>query len=544
MDDNKEKIEGVEEGIDNIEDTENAGGVEDIEEEEFVDSILEQKGEDLFKSEILYRHFAFTDFSRTESSLLFKPNPNIECYEVVEKDLFFRSNFIWIKDENNKNIKLKTHFRKKLRKYQNENATKIGVSFRTMEDGSIKKIKKSLDDSSKVCKLTIERNEYLAIPFEKFTTFTNDPNEPSFSYMDIVGIANKKGAFPQDWFWFEEQMDGFLVDVFRAYIYSLFVAKNTGRQLLVLLGEGETGKSMIINAISQMFQKADTNLVQAIDLSQSKNPHFSSGLLKARLLLLNDSNNPQIHTYNIVKNITGGDIIPVNIKNGPQFSTKLNSKILATTNVKLNINLNSKEEVSRLILINLEKSTNIDMLKQYYEFDESTGQLVTDLKGNYISKGNKLKKQQDFIDQLPWYLTLCKKAYEDLCEGDGDIKMSVDYINSLYSNSSEPFDDHDNVIEEYFIYDKGGFVSYKTLEIILMKYNEDNNTKEDIKTFKNKLSLSTKIKKNKGYDKNLSGLEKVQQRGFKGLRLKEGLYILVDTNEVKVKKEKAIRNEE
>lgn len=250
-------------------------------------------------------------------------------------------------------IPLKTYFRDELKKAQLQGLTKIGVVLVTnSETGITTKTYKSLDDVSPICKKKILNNEYLYIDSDRITSFTNDPKEPSYAYMGLSNLI-RKDVYPQDWFWFEEQISPDLVDMFRAYIYSLFVAENTSRQMLVLYGPGQTGKSTIMNALSLFFDRNNksSDLVVPASPSSFGTEFFTSTLLGKRVMRLDDSDNPQIHTYTLVKKITGGDAIPINIKFGPMFRKTLNLKIIASLNCKLNLDITKKEEFSRVILI-------------------------------------------------------------------------------------------------------------------------------------------------------------------------------------------------
>jgi hypothetical protein len=141
---------------------------------------------------------------------------------------------------------------------------------------------------------------------------------------------------------------------FRAWVYSVFVGDNYGRQALILHGTGETGKSAVGNAIYNRLELVNPSIVTTLEEEDHMDKFSAASYVHKRLVLSADNIDRGIVRNKIFKNLTGKDKVTVREMGKDKTSAQSYAKVLITTNLSPFIDADRPEEVSRCMLITLD----------------------------------------------------------------------------------------------------------------------------------------------------------------------------------------------
>lgn len=282
------------------------------------------------------------------------------------------------------------------------------------------------------------------------STISNDPEEPTFKYVDLDAIVEHGDTPAWDELCLRYTEDE--AKVLYAYIYSIFVAKNRSRQLLYIhdpLGYG--GKSVTLNAIVSEIGDDQVGVLQKDSLS---NQFGLAKIWNKHLVLIPDNKNPNLIRSEKMHMALGGDQAEIEYKGANSFFARLHMKVIACGNTALDIDTAATHERSRVIVIR-PKLTD-DVLKKIAKCDKN-GDLVYDQFGRV-----KLKGDPDFEQRLKSefrkMLGKAKKCYEELCPTDGDLILPDSVIQNIEECNDDTFDTMDKFIESTLEFDPESYV--------------------------------------------------------------------------------------
>lgn len=201
---------------------------------------------------------------------------------------------------------------------------------------------------------------------DNIRTLGNDREDWSLAYYDLDcgSVTNPTPA----WDNFLSQMEHDDVrNCFRAWVYSVFKADNFGRQLLWLYGTGETGKSVVANVIYNRLMKINATIVTSLESKDNMDKFSMATYLSKRLVLGADYTDRAIVRHQLVKNITGKDVVNSREMNKAKEAYEVYAKILITSNAKPFLDVNKTEEISRVILICLITDLCTKAKKNWFE---------------------------------------------------------------------------------------------------------------------------------------------------------------------------------
>ena len=264
-------------------------------------------------------------------------------------------------------------------------------------------------------------------------TITNDPKRASFNFIDIDAVTSIRGEHPA-WDIFLKRMSVDEAEVFKAFVYSVFDAENRGRQALYLYDGGYSGKSCALNAFMEIL---GFGLCAAVQKESLNNQFGFSKVWDKRLVIYPDNKNTLLIKSERFHQLLGGDVVDVEYKNRASFSAKLNCRVIAAGNKPLSIDVNSRNELTRVIPICINLSDDMMREQKIVQLDEN-GNIVRDPFGNPKVIGDS-KFPKDMKDQLLAFLHDCKPAYERLCPNRSDIILP----DSIYA-TLQTFDDESN----------------------------------------------------------------------------------------------------
>lgn len=224
---------------------------------------------------------------------------------------------------------------------------------------------------------------------------SNDPSIPNFAYYNLEHIQALPIRPTPTWDEFTSQFDHpEKIELFQAWLYSIFDASNTGRQWMWIQGNGLEGKSQMYMAILRYMDKQfgkGRAYFAATNSSHDSNRFFFAQAEGKRLCVFGDTREiGLLRNENFLK-LSGHDTAVVEAKHKAAYSVRLYSKLLLVSNVFPQVNFASRAEVSRIIMMRLIPSVVNNMVRH-----------------DAINFGNKL------LSEIEYYLRKCKISYDKL----------------------------------------------------------------------------------------------------------------------------------
>lgn len=252
-----------------------------------------------------------------------------------------------------------------------------------------------------------------------------DQDEWSFKRLDFIPIEGDYEA----WWEFLSRLS--CKEDFMAFIWSIFEPKNTSRQFLWLSDlHGEGGKSTVISVLAEIFGDSFEALNNTNTGQSAK--WLMGQLYGKRLTAWPDCKNPQFCMSEIVRNITSGDWVTVEMKGQPLFSTKMYMKLIVGSNYEPSIT-GGGADTSRLIHLKLEQG--------------------------------KIKDDPTWADrlraELPYFLHACRKVYGAKCLHHGKISLSESTKEHVEDASGTTESKYEEIAESRIIFGEGLTASVK-----------------------------------------------------------------------------------
>lgn len=270
---------------------------------------------------------------------------------------------------------------------------------------------------------------------------SNNPNTPAFHYIDLKTI-HKEGPTPT----WDEFSERFSPDDFRAlqaFIWSIFKAKNKGRQLLYIYDpDGFSGKSVLMSVLARFLGPDISASIQ----KDSLNNQFSlAKIWDKRLVTIDDNKNRNLIRSEKMHMILGGGWADIEMKGRNSFHAKLFTKMIAGGNVPLAIDPYAVHERTRLIMI--KTVMNDEILKRFCQLDEN-GELVLK-NGKPVMLGDP-SFEENLYDEFPYFLSKCRAAYKELCPTDANIILTEEQVDNLFNLADDNDYVFDKIVEDGF----------------------------------------------------------------------------------------------
>lgn len=331
---------------------------------------------------------------------------------------------------------------KKLRAWYTTKTTDVGDKTIT------ETIANSFDYDGDYVDLVAENLEYLwelrSLYVKMPAIYTNDNKEPCFRFFDLEKAKGVEGD-TSAWNEFTARLTGGEDEVFKAFVWSIFDAKNRGRQCLYILDRGYSGKSAIINAISDAI---GVELHAALSKDSLANQFAYSKVWDKRFVTIGDNKNKNLIRSQAMHSMLGGDIVDVEHKGKDPFPARLMCKVLVASNVPLQIDVEARNEYSRVLAIAPDDSeeTLISYGLVYMNEDGTPKRLEN---GKLCMIGDPTWEGR-LKEQFHAFLSSCYPAYLKLCPRGMDIVMPEKTSELIAS-----FDDDraillDEILETYF----------------------------------------------------------------------------------------------
>lgn len=273
--------------------------------------------------------------------------------------------------------------------------------------------------------------------------YSNDYDEPALYHIDLEKILDTENPHPT-WDKYLRRFTEDEVKVIEAFVWSIFKADNTGRQMLYFYDpDGFSGKSVFEKAIASGLGEG---LVAALQKDSLNNQFSMSKIWNKRLVVIDDNKNPNLVRSEKMHMVLGSGLADVEGKGKNSFMYKLQCKVIASGNCRLNIDPSANHERTRVIVV--EPKLTDDMLKEFAVCDEY-GNVIRNRFGRVQLIGD-ATFEQNLIKEFGSFLVECKSAYEKLCPKNSSIILAPSMEEAIESLSDDVFDIIDDIIEDKF----------------------------------------------------------------------------------------------
>lgn len=192
--------------------------------------------------------------------------------------------------------------------------------------------------------------------------------------------------------------------IFRAWVYSIFVAKDKGRQMLWVEGEGHTGKSTIASVIGEILAEYNPLLFNSLEVQPLEKINLVNFDL-CRFAVLSNQLDSNLMTRKEIMVLTGNDYIQIKKLYHDPENKKLLVKIMINSNIAPNYNDKIAHEATRMIHLKMDESL-IEKSRKTWNMDTQTH--------------NKLLKKE-----FPEFMKKASIDYLQLMQPNGLIKTKL-----------------------------------------------------------------------------------------------------------------------
>lgn len=149
-------------------------------------------------------------------------------------------------------------------------------------------------------------------------------------------------------------------DLLQEYVgYCLYRGGYPFAKALMLLGDGQNGKTTFINTVEKLLG-SDENVMNA-DLSELAGGRFSAYRLEGKLANINaDIENDEIENISMFKSLTGGDSVQVEQKYGDPYDHRNSAKMIFASNHIPKVDTNEHAFYRRWLLVTFPHTFTLD----------------------------------------------------------------------------------------------------------------------------------------------------------------------------------------
>lgn len=289
------------------------------------------------------------------------------------------------------------------------------------------------------------RHPDMCVPMPKL--YSNDPDEPALLHLDLDTLI-KPGECPSWDFYFSSRYTPEEAKVVRVFIFCVIYAKNKTRQMLYILDvDGFSGKSLIINVITRVLGK---KYVQAAQKDTFNNQFSLAKVWDKILVSISDNKNPQLLRSEKLHMMTGGDQAEIERKGKDSFTARLQMKVIASGNTRLEIDPDATHERTRLIVV--KPHPNEEVLKQIALLDKD-GNVVYSRSGRPQLLGDP-SFEDKLYNEFGAMLAKAREEYKELCPTDGNIILPESMEDEIDNCSADYLDIVNSEIDKYVTFGK------------------------------------------------------------------------------------------
>lgn len=334
------------------------------------------------------------------------------------------------------------------------------------------RIKEAGTGAFKSKKQVIETILSILGPMEKYSLpevvpVSNSLSKPNFSYLDVTEYDNLPDLPTPAWDEFTELFDSEeKAELFRAWLCSIFMESNQGRQWLWLQGIGNDGKGSIAQAIQAYMDEkfGKGKLYHSAAAESHKSQFFFSSVYNKRLVVFGDNRERGLFKVESYLMISGGDHCPVQYKFAAPFSARIYAKLFVISNFDPYINFTMTAETSRAIVLKLDPAK---------------------CKAAKANRKEEATYKERLISEFPHYMKRCRQSYfKCLKPGAHDFIVPDSIMNEMKATCAT---DDFNVVQYYLgrclEYDPRAKVRVTTLMTTFKQFYNDSMGQKEFNFF-------------------------------------------------------------
>ena len=157
------------------------------------------------------------------------------------------------------------------------------------------------------------------------------------------------------------------VDYICAFVGMAFTQGYDKQQMLMLAGDGNNGKTTVINYLRSLFEPGAVTEVSLADLASGKNRFTTSNLYGKNLAITNESGNSFIKNADMLKKVTGGDATSMEFKGRNAFSTVSYAALIGASNDLPTIADRTEGLKRRLVVVKLTNNFGKQAIKDRFK---------------------------------------------------------------------------------------------------------------------------------------------------------------------------------
>lgn len=195
-------------------------------------------------------------------------------------------------------------------------------------------------------------------------TLSNNPTEPCFKFFPIKKLKKwgddyleKHGERPPTPAWdqfFNRLRDKNMIDIVKAFLTGIFIAKNKAKQCLYIWGAGNDGKSQITHAIATLM---GDDVTFVLDQYMRSNQFSSYDAYGKRLCVGEEMSAPNLLKNKTFHAITGQSLTRIEGKGEQAFYSRLYACALVTSNEKPFLE-DVKNQTTRLLYVEVDSASD------------------------------------------------------------------------------------------------------------------------------------------------------------------------------------------
>ena len=235
-------------------------------------------------------------------------------------------------------------------------------------------------------------------------------------------------------------------DHFMAWVGSIFLAESTNSQVMWLQGEGNDGKSVIMNKITDLLKakKSENPICTSVNETALDSPFAYSGLSHCRLVTIADTKYLSLISTPFVHKLTGGDLVASEEKYEAKVQERIFCKIFVTSNYSPAIEKDATNEIRRLLRIKVKGRGTREKDKRWEaDIEKEIPHFVYDCLSKYHEISSNDVIEPDDEAYLADAGSFVEDIFEDICDkkltfGEGYYATVLD-VAKLLSKASKEF---------------------------------------------------------------------------------------------------------
>lgn len=260
---------------------------------------------------------------------------------------------------------------------------------------------------------------------------SNDPTQPAYTHLHI---GSSTGGCPLLDAWINLRFSPADGDLFRAYVCSIFDVSNHSRQALWLTDNGQTGKTTVLNAISEALGRQAVATISSNDLNSA---FVGSLVYGKRLLIVGDNKNPKLIQSGVIHNILGGDVMNVEFKGQTSFPSPMHCRMLIASNILPDIDTSAAHEKSRVLILQLVENKK----------------LTREQTLSFIQGGNEAQLTTQIADEIDAFVDKYQDLYNSICPSHGNLLLSPEADERMYGSiTTEEIVMFEYIIDKFLVF--------------------------------------------------------------------------------------------